>query len=101
MLCEPAAFQAQVMLSPAAIVSTAGVVGPLWALRKKMLPTTTSPTGGPPPPGEVTPPHPASSAAATINGTRRMLQPPRTGVGSLRRGRGLAPHQKVPNDQVL
>src|SRR5205814_5153555 len=70
-LCEPAAFQAQVMLSPAAIVSTAGFVVPLWALRKKMLPTKTSPTGWPPPPGEVTPPHPASSVAASINGMCR------------------------------
>src|SRR5256885_2660351 len=71
MLCEPAAFQAQVMLSPAAIVSTAGFWVPLWALRKKMLPTKTSPTGWPPPPGEGTPPHPASSVAASINGDRK------------------------------
>src|SRR5204863_257105 len=81
MMCEPAAFQAQVMLSPAAIVSTAGFVVPLWALRKKMLPTKTSPTGWPPPPGEVTPPHPASSVAASINGMCRMLQAPRI-IGS-------------------
>src|SRR2546430_6467832 len=89
------------MLSPAAIVSTAGFVVPLWALRKKMLPTTTSPTGWPPPPGEVTPPHPASSVAATINGTRRMLQPPRRVVGSLRQGLGLAVHEVVHDDEVL
>src|SRR5437667_12833807 len=78
MLCEPAAFQAQVMLSPAAIVSTAGFWVPLWTLRKKMLPTETSPTGGPPPPppsGEVAPPHAATEtrAAATIDCMRRIV----------------------------
>src|SRR6266705_5937607 len=101
MLCEPAAFQAQVMLSPAAIVSTAGFWVPLWALRKKMLPTETSPTGWPPPPGEVTPPHPASSVAATINGMRRMLLPPRRIVGSLRQGLRLAVDEVVHDDEVL
>src|SRR2546429_6522267 len=98
MLCEPAAFQAQVMLSPAAIVSTAGFVVPLWALRKKMLPTKTSPTGGPRPPGEVTPPHPASSVAPTINIMRRMLQPSRRLIGSLRQGLRLALQEIVPDD---
>jgi hypothetical protein len=33
-LCEAATFQLQVMLLPAAIVSTAGFWVPLWALRK-------------------------------------------------------------------
>src|SRR5437588_6688627 len=79
------------MLSPAAIVSTAGFVVPLWALWKKMLPTKTSPTGWPPPPGEVTPPHPASSVAATINGMRRMLLPPRRIVGRDRGAIALGP----------
>src|SRR5438067_3079812 len=101
MLCEPGAFQAQVMLSPAAIVSTAGFVVPLWALRKKMLPTKTSPTGWPLPPGEVTPPHPASSVAATINGMRRMLQPPRGITRSLRQGLRLAVDEVVHDDKVL
>src|SRR5436189_3104442 len=101
MLCEPAAFQAQVMLSPAAIVSTAGFVVPLWALRKKMLPTKTSPTGWPPPPGEVTPPHPASSVAATINSVRRMLQAPRRITRSLRQGLRLAVYEVVHHDEVL
>src|SRR5207247_11117085 len=78
MLCEPAAFQDQVMMSPAAIVSTAGFWVPLWTLRKKMLPTETSPTGGPPPPppsGEVAPPHAATEtrAAATIDCMRRIV----------------------------
>src|SRR5207237_8624626 len=101
MLCEPAAFQAQVMLSPAAIVSTAGFVVPLWALRKKMLPTKTSPTGWPPPPDEVTPPHPASSVAATINSMRRMLKPSRRIIGSLRQGLRLAVQDVVHDDEVL
>src|SRR5256884_4037293 len=101
MLCEPAASRAQVMLSPAAIVSTAGFVVPLWALRKKMLPTKTSPTGWPPPPGEVTPPHPASSVAATINSVRRMLQAPRRITRSLRQGLRLAVYEVVHHDEVL
>src|SRR5437762_8542291 len=78
MLCEPAAFQAELMLSPDAIVSSAGFWVPLWTLRKKMLPTGTSPTGGPPPPppsGEVAPPHAATEtrAAATIDCMRRIV----------------------------
>src|SRR5438046_8437342 len=88
------------MLSPAAIVSTAGFWVPLWALRKKMLPTKTSPTGWPPPPGEVTPPHPASSVAASINGMRRMSQAPRI-IGSLRQGMRLAVDEVVHHDEVL
>src|SRR5881296_2262868 len=101
MECEPAAFQLQVMLSPAAIVSTAGFWVPLWALRKKMLPTETSPTGWPPPPGEVTPPHPASSVAATINGMRRMLRPPCRISRSLRQGLRLTVDEVVHHDEVL
>src|SRR6266516_481159 len=101
MLCEPAASQAQVMLSPAATVSTAGFVVPLWALRKKMLPTKTSPTGWPPPPGEVTPPHPASSVAASINGMRRMLQAPCRITRRLRQGLRLAVDEVVHHDEVL
>src|SRR5947208_16172398 len=100
MLCEPAAFQAEVLLSPAAIVSTAGVVVPLWALRKKMLPTKTSPTGLPLPPGEVTPPHAASSVAATINGMRRILQPPRGITRSFRQRLSLAVDEGVHDDRV-
>ena len=45
MLCEPAAFQVQVTLAPAAIVSTAGFWLPFCALRKKMLPTVTWASG--------------------------------------------------------
>src|SRR6266566_5222586 len=45
MLCEPAAFQVQVTLAPAAIVSTAGFWLPFCALRKKMLPTVTWTSG--------------------------------------------------------
>src|SRR5947208_9353661 len=101
MECEPAAFQLQVMLSPAAIVSTAGFVVPLWALRKKMLPTKTSPTGWPPPPGEVTPPHPASSVAASINGMHRMLQAPCRIIGSLRQGLRLTVDEVVHHNEVL
>src|SRR5436309_14069867 len=101
MECEPAAFQLQVMLSPAAIVSTAGFWVPLWALRKKMLPTKTSPTGWPSPPGEVTPPHPASSVAASINGMRQMLQAPRRITGSWRQGLRLAVDEVVHHDKVL
>src|SRR5437667_408452 len=101
MVCDPAAFQVHVMLSPAAIVSTAGFVVPLRALRKKMLPTKTSPTGWPLPPGEVTPPHPASSVAATINGMRRMLQPPPGITSSLRQGLRLAVDEVVHHDEVL
>src|SRR5437899_1174913 len=59
MLCDPAAFQAHVTVLPAGIVSTAAFWLPLWALRKKMLPTTTCPTAPPPPPpppGDVMPP---------------------------------------------
>src|SRR2546428_9432707 len=100
MLCEPAAFQAQVMLSPAAIVSTAGFVVPLWTLRKKMLPTKTSPTGWPPPPGEVTPPHPAISVAASINGMRRTLQAPWI-IRRLRQGLRLTLDEVVPHAQGL
>src|ERR1041385_8735637 len=95
MLCEPAAFQAQVMLSPTAIVSTAGFWVPLRTLRKKMFPTVTLPTGLPLPPGEVAPPHPASSAAATINGMRRMLLPPRRVIRRLRQGLRLAVDEVV------
>src|SRR5205809_3514203 len=87
-VCEPAAFQVHVTLSPAAIVSTAGFWLPLCALRKKMFPTVTWPTGlappppSPPPPspptprGEVAPPHAvrAASAAVTIHCMRRMSQ---------------------------
>src|SRR5713226_7072151 len=101
MLCEPAAFQTQVMLSPAAIVSTAGFVVPLRALRKKMLPAETSPTGWPPPPGEVTPPHPASSVAVTSNGMRRMLQAPCRIIRSWRQGLRLAVDEVVHHDEVL
>src|SRR5438445_4881952 len=101
MVCEPGAFHAHVMLSPAAIVSTAGFVVPLWALRKKMLPTKTSPTGWPPPRGEVTPTHPASSVTATTNGMRRMLQPPCRVIGSVRQGLRLAVHEVVHDDEVL
>src|SRR6266480_6384766 len=100
MLCEPAAFQTQVMLSPAAIVSTAGFAVPLRTLRKKMFPTVTLPTGPPPPPGEVTPPHPASSVAATINGMRRMLRPPCRISRSLRHGLRLAVDEVVHDDEV-
>src|SRR3989475_9902785 len=89
MLCEPAAFQAQVMLSPAAIVSTAGFWVPLWALREKMLPTKTAPAGGPPPPGEGTPPHPGRSGAASINGVRRQSQAPGI-IGSFAPGAAVA-----------
>ena len=40
-LCEPAAFQVQVTMLPAAIVSTAGFWLPLLTLRKKSFPTVT------------------------------------------------------------